>query len=81
MINKKKDISRRRVHAERHGILREISFLVEMLLKRRLLGLFCSFPITAFPFTTNEPQSYVLGGINHPLHINSENGKKEVERL
>ena len=23
---------------------------------------FCSFPITAFQFTTNEPQSYVLGG-------------------
>ena len=32
---------------------------------------FCSFPITAFQFTTNEPQSYVLGGRNHPLHINS----------
>src|SRR5699024_10953953 len=32
---------------------------------------FCSFPITAFQFTTNEPQSYVLGGRNHPLHIKS----------
>ena len=28
-------------------------------------------PTTAVPFTTNEPQSYVLGGRNHPLHINS----------
>lgn len=27
MANKEKDISRRRVHAEKHGILREISFL------------------------------------------------------
>ena len=24
-----------------------------------------------FPFTTNEPQSYVLGGRNHPLHSRS----------
>ena len=24
------------------------------------------------PFTTNEPQSYVFGGRNHPLHINSQ---------
>jgi len=32
---------------------------------------FGSFPTTAVPFTTNEPQSYVLGGRNHPLHINS----------
>ena len=23
-------------------------------------------------FTTNEPQSYVFGGRNHPLHINSQ---------
>ena len=32
---------------------------------------FVSFPTTAVPFTTNEPQSYVLGGRNHPLHSNS----------
>ena len=32
---------------------------------------FNSFPTTAFRFTTNEPQSYVFGGRNHPLHINS----------
>ena len=32
---------------------------------------FDSFPTTAVPFTTNEPQSYVLGGRNHPLHSNS----------
>jgi site-specific DNA recombinase len=25
-----------------------------------------------FQFTTNEPQSYVFGGRNHPLHINSQ---------
>lgn len=24
------------------------------------------------PFTTNEPQSYVFGGRNHPLHISSQ---------
>ena len=28
-------------------------------------------------FTTNEPQSYVFGGRNHPLHINSQ--KKILE--
>ena len=33
---------------------------------------FCSFPTTAFQFTTNEPQSYVFGGRNHPLHITSQ---------
>ena len=38
---------------------------------QKLLGYFNSFPITAFPFTTNEPQSYVFGGRNHPLHSNS----------
>src|SRR5699024_4295071 len=38
---------------------------------RQLLGYFNSFPITAFQFTTNEPQSYVLDGRNHPLHSNS----------
>jgi hypothetical protein len=27
VTNKEKDISRRRVHAEKHGILQEISFL------------------------------------------------------
>ncbi len=26
-------------------------------------------------FTTNEPQSYVFGGRNHPLHINSQKSK------
>lgn len=31
---------------------------------------FDSFLTTAFQFTTNEPQSYVLYGRNHPLHIN-----------
>ncbi|MBR3870373.1 MAG: recombinase family protein, partial [Clostridia bacterium] len=31
-----------------------------------------SFPITAFQFTTNEPQSYVFGWRNHPLHITSQ---------
>ena len=29
-------------------------------------------------FTTNEPQSYVFGGRNHPLHINSQ--KKILEK-
>ena len=38
---------------------------------RQLLGYFYSFPITAFQFTTNEPQSYVLDGRTHPLHSNS----------
>ena len=31
-----------------------------------------SFPTTATQFTTNEPQSYVLGGRNHPSHISSQ---------
>ena len=33
---------------------------------------FNSFPTTAFRFTTNEPQSYVFGGRNHPLHSTSQ---------
>ena len=41
---------------------------------RYLNGLFFFFPTTAAPFTTNEPQSYVLSGRNHPLHINSWGG-------
>ena len=40
---------------------------------------FDSFLTTAFQFTTNEPQSYVLGGRNHPLHINS--WLKEVDKF
>ena len=37
-----------------------------------VIRLFCSFLTTAFQFTTNEPQSYVLDGRNHPLHISSQ---------
>ena len=29
-------------------------------------------PFQSVPFTTNEPQSYVFGGRNHPLHSNSQ---------
>ena len=29
-------------------------------------------PFQPVPFTTNEPQSYVFGGRNHPLHSNSQ---------
>ena len=34
-----------------------------------VIRFFDSFSITAFQFTTNEPQSYVFGGRNHPLPI------------
>ena len=43
---------------------------------QRLYGLFFSFPTTAVPFTTNEPQSYVLDGRNHPLHVTMTCGER-----
>ena len=43
-----------------------------MLISSGYKAFFGSFPTTAVPFTTNEPQSYVLGGRNHPLHSNSQ---------
>lgn len=50
-----------------------------MCLFSAVIRLFDSFPTTVFQFTTNEPQSYVLDGRNHPLHINS--WLKEVDKF